>query len=69
MWSKMTIINSPFSERGNDRNNRNKERPHMFFAYYNDIAATADAMELDGDGDIRGIPNLQIVNGGQTYLF
>ncbi len=41
----------------------------MFFAYYNDIVATADAMELDGDGDIRGIPNLQIVNGGQTYLF
>lgn len=41
----------------------------MFFAYYNDIAATADAMELDGDGDIRGIPNLQIANGGQTYLF
>lgn len=38
----------------------------MFLAYNNGIAATADAMELDGDGNIRIISNLQIVNGGQT---
>ena len=43
-----------------------KERPHMFLAYNNGIAATADAMELDDNGNIRVISNLQIVNGGQT---
>ena len=43
-----------------------RERPHMFLAYNNGIAATADAMELDDDGNIRVISNLQIVNGGQT---
>ena len=43
-----------------------KERPHMFLAYNNGIAATADAMEHDDDGNIRVISNLQIVNGGQT---
>lgn len=43
-----------------------KERPHMFLAYNNGIAATADAMELDDDGNIKIISNLQIVNGGQT---
>lgn len=43
-----------------------KEKPHMFLAYNNGIAATADAMELDDNGNIRVISNLQIVNGGQT---
>lgn len=44
-----------------------KEKPHMFLAYNNGIAATADAMELDDDGrNIKIISNLQIVNGGQT---
>ena len=44
-----------------------KEKPHMFLAYNNGIAATADAMELDEDGrNIKSISNLQIVNGGQT---
>ncbi len=43
-----------------------KEKPHMFLAYNNGIAATADAMELDDEGNIRVISNLQIVNGGQT---
>lgn len=43
-----------------------KEKPHMFLAYNNGIAATADAMELDEVGNIRIISNLQIVNGGQT---
>ena len=44
-----------------------KEKPHMFLAYNNGIAATADAMELDEEGrNIKSISNLQIVNGGQT---
>ena len=43
-----------------------KERPHMFLAYNNGIAATADAMDLDEKGCIKSISNLQIVNGGQT---
>ena len=43
-----------------------KEKPHMFLAYNNGIAATADAMELDDAGNIKVISNLQIVNGGQT---
>lgn len=43
-----------------------KDRPHMFLAYNNGIAATADALELNEDGNIRSISNLQIVNGGQT---
>lgn len=44
-----------------------KERPHMFLAYNNGIAATADAMELDeNERNIKSISNLQIVNGGQT---
>lgn len=44
-----------------------KEKPHMFLAYNNGIAATADAIELDEDGrNIKSISNLQIVNGGQT---
>ena len=43
-----------------------KEKPHMFLAYNNGIAATADAMDLDEKGCIKSISNLQIVNGGQT---
>ncbi|WP_156254670.1 AIPR family protein [Sandarakinorhabdus oryzae] len=43
------------------------ETPEMFFAYNNGITATAEAVELDGDGSaICKIRNLQIVNGGQT---
>lgn len=41
--------------------------PHMFLAYNNGIAATADAVELTADGrGIRTLTGLQIVNGGQT---
>jgi hypothetical protein len=44
-----------------------KEEPHMFFAFNNGIAATADHIELDETRHfIRKISNLQIVNGGQT---
>lgn len=42
------------------------KKPHMFLAYNNGIAATADAMEIDANGYIQSISNLQIVNGGQT---
>lgn len=43
-----------------------KNEPHMFFAFNNGIAATADHIELDDDNNISKIRNLQIVNGGQT---
>ena len=43
-----------------------KNEPHMFFAFNNGIAATADYIELDENNNIRKIRNLQIVNGGQT---
>lgn len=43
-----------------------KNKPHMFLAYNNGIAATADDMEVDNNGYIKKISNLQIVNGGQT---
>jgi hypothetical protein len=44
-----------------------KDRPHMFLAYNNGIAATADHIELDETNHyITKIRNLQIVNGGQT---
>lgn len=44
-----------------------KNEPHMFFAFNNGIAATADNIEIDDTGHyIKGISNLQIVNGGQT---
>lgn len=44
-----------------------KTRPHMFFAFNNGIAATADHIELDETNlFIKKIRNLQIVNGGQT---
>lgn len=39
--------------------------PIMFFAYNNGITATATNVEV-GDGKIKKIHNLQIVNGGQT---
>lgn len=44
-----------------------KKEPHMFFAYNNGLAVTADNIELDDSGHfIKKIRNLQIVNGGQT---
>lgn len=44
-----------------------KTEPHMFFAYNNGLAVTADHIELDETGHyISKIRNLQIVNGGQT---
>ncbi|MBO5827765.1 MAG: AIPR family protein [Paludibacteraceae bacterium] len=43
-----------------------KNEPHMFFAFNNGIAATADHIELDENNQISKIRNLQIVNGGQT---
>lgn len=42
------------------------EMPHMFLAYNNGLAATADEIELSEDGCISKLSNLQIVNGGQT---
>ena len=44
-----------------------RNEPHMFLAFNNGIAATADHLELDEENRyIRKINNLQIVNGGQT---
>ena len=43
-----------------------KNEPHMFFAFNNGIAATADKIEVDENNIIKKIRNLQIVNGGQT---
>lgn len=44
-----------------------RTEPHMFLAFNNGIAATADYLELDETNRyIRKISNLQIVNGGQT---
>jgi len=44
-----------------------KTEPHMFLAFNNGIAATADYIELDETNRyIKKIRNLQIVNGGQT---
>jgi hypothetical protein len=44
-----------------------RNEPHMFLAFNNGIAATADYLELDETNRyIRKIGNLQIVNGGQT---
>lgn len=44
-----------------------RNEPHMFFAFNNGIAATADHIELDSTGHfVNKINNLQIVNGGQT---
>jgi hypothetical protein len=41
--------------------------PHMFFAYNNGLAATAESVEFqDGKTHISSVTNLQIVNGGQT---
>ena len=43
------------------------ERPAMFFAYNNGIAATAESVEFDEHASrIVRATNLQIVNGGQT---
>lgn len=46
-----------------------RNKPNMFFAYNNGIAATADSVETvkrDGGLAISQIHNFQIVNGGQT---
>lgn len=46
-----------------------RDEPHMFLAYNNGIAATADAVELDKVEEglvLKAVNNLQIVNGGQT---
>ena len=44
-----------------------RTEPHMFLAFNNGIAATADHLELDATNRyIKKIRNLQIVNGGQT---
>ena len=47
-----------------------KEEPHMFLAFNNGIAATADEIKINeiGNGDkaIVWAKNFQIVNGGQT---
>ena len=44
-----------------------KNNPHMFLAYNNGLAITADSIELnDSNTEIKKIKNLQIVNGGQT---
>jgi len=44
-----------------------RNEPHMFLAFNNGIAATADHIELDETGHfVNKISNLQIVNGGQT---
>lgn len=45
------------------------EEPHMFLAYNNGLAATAEAVELERTDDglvLKSADNLQIVNGGQT---
>jgi hypothetical protein len=46
------------------------KQPHMFLAYNNGIAATAENVELttfpDGSKGIKTVRDLQIVNGGQT---
>jgi hypothetical protein len=42
-------------------------KPEMFFAYNNGIAATAEAVVIDDSGTrLVSATNLQIVNGGQT---
>jgi hypothetical protein len=44
-----------------------KNEPHMFLAFNNGLAATADHIVLDENNRyIEQISNLQIVNGGQT---
>jgi hypothetical protein len=47
-----------------------KEEPHMFLAFNNGIAATADELEVkelpDGEKAIVWAKDFQIVNGGQT---
>jgi hypothetical protein len=43
-----------------------KNDPDMFFAYNNGITVTADKCELNDQGQITSLTNLQIVNGGQT---
>ena len=45
------------------------EEPHMFLAYNNGIAATADSLDVQQTANglaLVSVENLQIVNGGQT---
>ncbi|MEP5341048.1 MAG: AIPR family protein [Algibacter sp.] len=43
------------------------KEPHMFMAYNNGIAATAESIIMNKDGNkIHAIKDFQIVNGGQT---
>lgn len=47
-----------------------KEKPEMFFSYNNGLTATAAEIDVARESEttlsIKGITNLQIVNGGQT---
>lgn len=48
-----------------------KEEPHMFLAFNNGIAATAEELSIDKSADGKGfqiskVKDFQIVNGGQT---
>ena len=44
-----------------------RTEPHMFLAFNNGLALTADDIVLSEDGrSIKSISNMQIVNGGQT---
>ena len=46
-----------------------QDTPHLFFAYNNGIAATAESIEVEETPAglrIRSVADLQIVNGGQT---
>ncbi|MCT6836103.1 MAG: AIPR family protein [Bifidobacteriales bacterium] len=47
------------------RNTLEKE-PDRFVAYNNGLSATASGIEMNADGHITAIRDLQIVNGGQT---
>lgn len=47
------------------------KEPHMFLAFNNGIAATAESIEIETSGNgtgllMAGVKDLQIVNGGQT---
>lgn len=52
---------------GEDLDGNKVHNEHMFFAFNNGLAITADEIELNSAGNkISRISNLQIVNGGQT---
>lgn len=62
-------VRSYLSARGKV-NRRVKEtilgHPEKFIAYNNGVTATASSVEIDSEGHLREIVDLQIVNGGQT---